>query len=196
MNTNSTGVILAGGKNSRMGTDKGMLLVDGKRIVEQIVSVLKPLVGEIIIITNGNNYDYLGYKTYKDLIKDCGPMGGIYTALSFSTSKRNFVVSCDMPFIHKELVQFIIKNSGDYDIAIPFHDEKLEPLCAVYDKRCQLKLEELLGRKQWKLQDALQHFITKQILIPENILATNCFANINTPSEYEKLKGSKHEYSN
>lgn len=189
MTTKSTGVILAGGKNSRMGTDKGMLLVNGKRIVERIVSVLKPLVGEIIIITNGKNYDYLGYKTYNDLIKDCGPMGGIYTALSFSTTNKNFVLSCDMPFIHKELIQFIIKNSGDCDIAIPFHEERLEPLCAVYDKHCQLKLEELLGRNQWKLQDALQHFITKEILIPEKILATNCFANINTPSEYEKLKG-------
>ncbi|MBL0309317.1 MAG: molybdenum cofactor guanylyltransferase [Bacteroidetes bacterium] len=179
-----------------MGTDKGLLVVDGKRIVERIAETLKPLVDEIIIITNGNNYDYLGYQTHNDLIKDCGPMGGIYTALSFSKTEKNFVVSCDMPFITKELVQLIIENSGDSDIAIPMHHEKLEPLCAVYDKRCQPKLGELLRDKEWKLQEALKHFKVKQILVPETVLKTNCFANINTPSEFEALKSSKNEYSN
>lgn len=196
MKANITGVILAGGKNSRMGTDKGLLVVDGKRIVERIAEVLKPFVDEIIIITNGNNYDYLGYSTFKDIIKDCGPMGGIHTALTFSKTSKNFIVSCDMPFITNDLVQYIIENVGESEISVPLHQEQLEPLCAVYDKKCILKLEDLLKNKEWKLQDALKHFIVKQILIPETILKHNCFANINTPLEYEKLKSSKNEYSN
>ncbi len=191
-----TGIILAGGKNSRMGTDKGLLLIDGKRMVERIASVLKPLVDEIIIITNGHNYDYLGYHTYKDLFRDCGPMGGIYTALQVSKTERNFIVSCDMPFLTEELVQFIIKNSVDTEIALPLHHEKLEPLCAVYDKCCLLKLEELLKSKEWGLQAALKHFTVKQISIPDTLLKENYFTNINTPAEYENQKLNKHEYSN
>lgn len=196
MKTKVTGVILAGGKNSRMGTDKGLLRVNGKKIVERTAGAMKPLVDEIIIITNGNNYEYLGFKTYKDLIKDCGPMGGIYTALHFSKTEKNLVISCDMPFITKELVEFIIQESGDSEIGIPMHNGKLEPLCAVYDKCCQTKLEELLKNKEWKLQDALGHFKVKHILVSDFMLNKNCFVNINTPAEYDNLKSSEHEYYN
>lgn len=196
MKNNYTAVILAGGKNSRMGTEKGLLLVNGITIIERIINVLKPIVDDIIIITNGTNYDYLGYKTYKDIYIDCGPMGGIYTALNYSNTAKNFVVSCDMPFISNELVQFIIDNSAASKIAIPLHHEKLEPLCAIYDKICQFKLEELLKNKEWKLMDSLKHFQVKKISIPENILKGNCFANINTPDDYEKVKSNKHDYFN
>lgn len=190
-----TGVILAGGKNSRMGTDKGLLKVEGKRIVERIIMALESEVDEIIIISNGNNYDYLGYKIYDDLIKDCGPMGGIYTALSHSSAPKSFVVSCDMPFVSKELVNFIIENSDDCEIAIPLNGKMLEPLCAVYDTSCKEQFEVLLKRKEWKMQDSLDHFKVKRIQIPENIFAENCFENINTPAEYETLKLEKDGYS-
>lgn len=177
-----------------MGTDKGLLPVDGKNIVERAIDAMKPFVQEIIIITNGNKYDYLGYKIYNDVIKKCGPMGGIYTALSYSKTKKNFMVSCDMPFISKELVQFMIKNAIDCEIAIPLHNGKLEPLCSVYDKYCTSKLEELLKENKWKLLDMLKHFKTRQISIPENIIEGDCFANINTPAEYESVKWNKNEY--
>ena len=128
MNNKITGVILAGGENSRMGTDKGLLPVDGENIVERIIAAMKSSVQEIIIITNGNNYDYLGYKVYNDLIKNCGPMGGIYTGLSFSKTDKNFVVSCDMPFVSKELVQFMVEGASNCQIAIPLHNGKVNIL--------------------------------------------------------------------
>lgn len=190
-----TGVILAGGKNSRMGTDKGLLAVNGQRIVERMIGVMKSLVDEIIIISNSTNYDYLGYKIYPDLIKDCGPMGGIYTALSCSDTPKNFVVSCDMPFVSPELVRFIIENSNDCEIAIPQHGGMLEPLCAVYDKSCKEQFGVLLQSKELRMQDALRHFKVKQIPIPGNVFAENCFENINTPAEYDALKLKKDEYS-
>ena len=183
-----TGVILAGGKNSRMGTDKGLLQVDGKIIVERIVEALKPVVDDLLIITNGKNYDYLGYKTYNDLVKDCGPMGGIFTALLHSNTEKNFVVSCDMPFLSTELIQFIADNATGCEIAVPRHGEMLEPLCAVYTKKCCNKFETLLKNKNRKLHDALKQFNVKEVQIPENIFSTDCFANINTPNEYEKIK--------
>lgn len=191
-----TGVILAGGKNSRMGADKGLLLVNGEKIVERAIEAMKAAVDEIMIISNGNNYDYLGYKVYTDIIKDCGPMSGIYTALTYSKTEKNFVVSCDLPFLNRELVGFIVENSDSCEIAIPKHGEKLEPLCAVYDKSCREGFEVLLQRKELKLQNALRHFKVKQIPVPENISAGSCFENINTPAEYELLKLKKDGYSN
>lgn len=191
-----TGVILAGGKNSRMGADKGLLVVNGKRIVERAIEAMKAEVDEIFIISNGNNYDYLGYKVYSDIIKDSGPMGGIFTALSYTETDKNFVVSCDMPFISKELVGFIVENSEGCEIAIPEHGEKLEPLCAVYDRSCRDGFEALLQRKELKLLDALRHFKVKHIPIPEGFSIENCFENINTPTEYETLKMKKDGDSN
>ena len=101
---NITGVILAGGKSSRMGTDKGVLELNGKKIIEHIIYSIKPVVDEIIIISNSNNYDYLGFKVYSDIIKERGPLAGIHTALTHTTTERNLIVSCDIPFINSELL--------------------------------------------------------------------------------------------
>lgn len=185
-----TGVILAGGKNSRMGSDKGMLIVDGKKIIERILEAIKPVVGEIIIISNGKNYDHMGYKVYGDIIKDCGPMGGIHAALSFCKTNKNLVVACDMPFLSREVLKQIINNSSDCDIAVPEFSGEVHPLCAVYSTICRNKFSQLLGNGEWKMKQALRHFNTKTISFTENY-----FQNINTPEEYQTINGTKHEYS-
>ncbi len=191
-----TGVILAGGKNSRMGADKGLLVVNGKPIVERIVLALKNQVDDILIISNGNNYDYLGYKVYSDLIADCGPMGGIFTALSYSVTDWNLVVACDMPLVNPKLFALIIKNSVGCDIAIPKYGEKLQPLCALYHRSCRGNFERLLRHNELKLLDALPHFRVKKIPVPQIGFGKNCFGNINTPTEYETLKLKKNGHSN
>lgn len=182
-----TGVILAGGKNSRMGTAKGLLVVGGKTIIERIIEVMKPIVDEIMIIANENNYDYLGYKVYSDIIKDCGPMGGIHTALSFSKTKKNLIVSCDMPFLTSDTLKFIVENSNDCEIAIPEHNGKTEPLCAVYTNFCRNIFSQFLGRYEWKLKDTLKHFNVKRICFQNGFESGKVFANINTKEEYQNL---------
>lgn len=183
-----TGVILAGGKNSRMGSDKGMLEVEGKKIVERTIEVMKSLVQEVIIISNGTNYDKLGYTVYKDIIKDAGPMGGIHAALQFSKTDKILVVSCDMPFISKEILSAILRESNKGEIIIPEHDGMLEPLCAIYSKPCSGKLEELLKEGKWRMQDSLKYFKVKQVNFPDHELPDHYFLNVNTPAEYNSIK--------
>ncbi|MBI4931463.1 MAG: molybdenum cofactor guanylyltransferase [Bacteroidetes bacterium] len=186
-----TGVILAGGKNSRMGAAKGLLMVDGKKIIERIIDAMKPVVDEIMIISNENNYDYLGYKVHADLIKDCGPMGGIHTALSFSASEKNLIVACDMPFLTSSILKQIIDISSGYEITISEFSGEVQPLCAVYSSVCRNKFKELITIEAWKMKKALKHFKTKTISFSENH-----FQNINTPEEYRTIKKTNHEYSN
>lgn len=186
-----TGVILAGGKNSRMGSDKGMLIVDGKKIIERILSAMRPVVDEIIIISNGKNYDNLGYKVYSDVIKDCGPMGGIHTALSFSTTEKNLIVACDMPFLSSDVLKQIINSPTEYEITVPEFSGEVHPLCAVYSSVCRNRFSQLLANREWKMKQALHHFNTKTISFSDNH-----FQNINTPEEYQTIKIAKHEYSN
>ena len=94
-----TGIILAGGKSSRMGTDKGLLLLNGKPMVKYVIDVLSKVTSKIIIIANNDEYKQFGYKVYSDLIKDKGPVGGIYTAMNYTNSNTNICISC---WIHRK----------------------------------------------------------------------------------------------
>ncbi len=183
-----TGVILAGGKNSRMGSEKGLLEVEGQRIIERIIDELKQVVDEIIIISNNTTYNYLNYKVCADIIKDCGPMSGIHSALTHSSTKKNLLISCDMPFITKDILKKIIANSKDCDVAIPKHDGLLEPLCAVYSKKCIKSFEECIKKEKFKLTDSFKYFVVKKINFTKKELSENEFLNINTPQEYQRIK--------
>lgn len=187
---NITGVILAGGKSSRMGTDKGVLELNGKKIIEHIIYSIQPVVDEIIIISNTANYNYLGLKVYSDIIKECGPLAGIHTALTHSSTERNLVVSCDIPFINSELLSYIVENAGGCEVAIPVHKGNTEPLCAVYSKNCTDRFEELISKNVLKMHNVFHHFITKEIFISEKqyFYHPKLFVNINTPAELDKQK--------
>jgi molybdenum cofactor guanylyltransferase len=189
---NITGVILAGGKNSRMGSDKGMLEVNGIKIVERIIDVMKPQVNELIIISNGKNYDNLGYLIYSDLIKECGPMGGIYTALKYSKTEKILVISCDMPFVSENVLSRLANEAANAEVVIPQHGiHKVEPLCAVYSKSCFSKFADLIKNGELKLMDTLKYFKVKQIYFPEDEKPEHVFLNINTPAEYQLHKTYK-----
>src|SRR3989338_7407536 len=101
-----TGIILAGGRSTRMGEDKSFLEVSGKTLLENAVDSLSPICKKLLIITNTplpcHRY---GIETHADIIKERGPLGGIYTGLIFSGERYNFVVACDMPFIDRNLAQ-------------------------------------------------------------------------------------------
>lgn len=182
---NITGIVLAGGKSSRMGTDKGILDLNGKKVIDYVIGALQPNVDDIIIVANNSNYNNLGYRVYKDVIQDCGPMGGIYTGLLNSSTEKNIILSCDIPFVTSPLLNYIISQSGDYDITVPEHDGKPEPLCAIYKKHCAAKFLDLLNKKEWKLKDAMEHFSTQRLQLTDKEIETN-FININTPQELNK----------
>ena len=185
-----TGIILAGGQNSRMKKDKGLLKVGGKKIIHRIIEAIKPNVDEIMIISNGNNYDQLGYKVFSDIIIGCGPMSGIHTALSFTKTEKNLIVACDMPYLSRTVLHEIVESSGDAEVTVPEILGEPQPLCAVYSTFCLNRFSRLLAMGQWKMKDALSFFEIKKIPFHENY-----FANINTPEEYQNLKTTNYDYT-
>ena len=98
-----TAIILAGGKSSRMGSDKGLVLLNGKPMISYIIEILKKMQIPIIIISNNENYKQFGLPVFADIIKEKGPLGGIYTGLKNSKTESNIIVSCDVPFYQIEL---------------------------------------------------------------------------------------------
>lgn len=181
------GYILAGGKSSRMGMDKGLMLFKGKAFIQYIIEQLHPAVNEIVIVSNNKEYQKFGFEVIGDLIKDIGPAGGIYSALHHTNKDLNFIVSCDMPFITKEAIEFIIQNKSYSKIILPVYQGKTEPLFGVYSKECLTKWLELIELGCIKLQDLVNSFELKTINTDNNkLFNTSLFTNINTKNDFQK----------
>jgi molybdopterin-guanine dinucleotide biosynthesis protein A len=182
---NTNGYILAGGKSSRMGTDKGLLLFEGKPMIQYVIEQMQPIFDKLVIVANNPEYAKFGLEVIPDLIKDIGPAGGIYTALHHSEAKLNFMVSCDMPFVTQEAIAFIVKNADENQIVLLENQGKLEPLFGLYAKDCEAVWLQLIQQKTIKLQDMVSYFKLKIIPIENNeIFTSSFFKNINTKEDF------------
>lgn len=177
--------ILAGGKSSRMGTDKGLLLFEGKAMIQYVIEQLQPIFSKLVIVSNNPEYEKFGLEVIPDLIKNIGPAGGIYTALKHSEAKLNFIVSCDMPFITKEAIAFVIENRNESQIVLLENQGKIEPLFGIYAKDCEDIWFELIQQNTIKLQKMVSYFKLKTIPVENNeIFKESFFKNINTKEDF------------
>jgi len=183
---NITGIILAGGKSSRMGTEKGLILYKNKPFVEHIIESMNPLVDNIIIISNNKAYKSFGFRCYEDLIKNTGPLAGIYTGLRYSKTNNNLIVSCDIPLIKTVVLQKLIDQKNDASEVIQLQSQgKNMPLIALYKKSCEVIFMEELHQNQKKVQKALKKCNVKTVIIDGSLEQVT--ANINTPEDLELL---------
>lgn len=189
-----SGVILAGGLNKRFsGKSKALIRVGAKSILDYIYRVFKDLFEEILLVTN-DPLQYLGWdlNIVTDLFPIRSSLTGIHAGLFFSTNPYVFIGACDTPFLKRELVETIIDCIDQHvDVIIPETSAGLEPLCAVYSKRCLKPIEQNLVRQSLKIQ----HFFYKVRLtkIPEKDLRGQdpdliSFFNINTPSDLTRAE--------
>lgn len=183
-----TAIILAGGKSSRMKMEKGLVLFNGKMLVAHVIEAIKKITGNIIIITANGHYKQFGYPCFEDIIKNKGPLSGIVTGLVNSTTQKNFVVGCDMPFISTSLLQRLLNNCDGVDAIIAEHKNMAEPLCAIYDKSCVTHFGSLLEQNQLKITDALAGLKTRVISFDkEDWFVGNEFSNLNTLEELKQF---------
>ncbi len=182
-----TGIILAGGKSSRMGTDKGMLKFEGKSFISYSIEALTPLVDDIIIVSNNSKYDVFNLKRIEDTIKDAGPLAGLYTGLINSSTENNLVLSCDIPLINSTVLNKIINEIDDHFDSIQVKSNgKSMPLIAAYKKRCTSKCLKLLNQGERRLRVVVKQLKTKTIPLDKHL--ENCTLNVNTPSDLEQIK--------
>ena len=190
----ATGIIMAGGKSSRMGTNKALLKIDGITVIERIANELQKCVDEIIIVTNHfDDYRFLGYPMVEDIYKEMGPMGGIHAGLLASTTDKNLVVACDMPFISADLGNFLLKQLDDYQVVVPEIEDQFHPLFAGYKKELAPLIEEALKENQLRIRFFFKQLKTKTIYL-EDITKENItfnhenVYNMNYPDDYEQAK--------
>lgn len=182
-----TGFVLAGGRSSRMGEDKGLMQLAEKPMVMHVVEQLQPCVDELILIANHPEYTQFGYRVIEDMVAEIGPVGGIYTGLKVSTTALNFFVSCDMPFISKAAIQMMLASIQEEAICVASLEGFIQPLFGLYSKGCLPLLEASIAEKHYKLQAVVRQ--SKHKVVPLDALAVQhhqLFQNINTPEEFQK----------
>ena len=194
MKNDCTGVILAGGRNSRFsGKNKALIPVAGKRILDRIYEVFTNLFDNILLVTN-DPVKYISWDL--EIVTDIFPyrsaLTGLHTGLFYVTTPYAFFAACDIPFLKKELVEILFDGlEPGIDIVVPETSKGVEPLCAIYSKRCLKPMEEKLLIKSFKIKHIFQKVRVKKI--PENILRAvdpdlASFSNINTPDDLAKAE--------
>lgn len=187
-----TGIILAGGKNLRMGQNKAFLEVHGERIIDRIKRIFVEIFEEVLLVTNSPaDYLNLNLRTVTDLYRGKGSLGGIFTGLFHASFSHAFVVACDMPFIKPALISHLAGLSQGYDIVIPRTDDGLQPLHAVYSRKCLPFMEDLLRSGNLKILDFFPR-VKKREVLTEEIIPFDpqlvSFLNLNTPEDLSRIQ--------
>ncbi len=178
-----TGIILAGGKSSRMGTDKGLQNLCGRPLISYSIQVLSAFCSEIIISSSSDVYDLFGYKVVADKFPGIGPMGGIYSALSDSKTEKNLVLSCDLPFVSEELLHFILEKTSGYQVAVPWQgNQHYEPLCGFYSNSVKDEMRNFIQKGNYKLPDLFEEISINKLVINNRLefYTESLFLNVNS----------------
>lgn len=181
-----TGVILAGGRATRMGgVDKGLVTVAGRPMVEHIIERLKSQTAALLINANRSHDQYARYDlpVVADRIGDyAGPLAGMASGLQSATTPWIISVPCDSPLVPSDLVArlWAARQQEQADLAVAFAEARMQPVFALLPRTLLPSLEDFLDRGERKIdrwfavhKTALAHFDDS----PE------AFLNINTPED-------------
>ena len=187
-----TGVILAGGKSSRMGSNKALLPYRGGRFIEAIYRQLSSLFEEVLVVTNTpEQYAFLGCPMVPDLYQDMGALAGLHAGLAHSRTPHIFAVACDMPYLSNAVIRTLVARRHQSDVIIPEGENGLEPLHAVYCRSCLPAMETALQTGKRRLVSFFSE--ARVVIVPGDTVRfvdpqLNSFRNINTPADYYNLR--------
>ena len=189
-----TGVILAGGASSRMGSNKALLPHKGGRFIESIYRELSEIFPEVILVTNTpEQYQFLPCRKVPDIFKAMGALAGIHAGLAQSSTPAVFTVACDMPHLDPGLIRHIASRGAGCDMVLPRSENGYEPLHALYNKGSLPAMESCLEKGERRIISILPHLRVREIDAAEVAgfdPAFDSFSNINTPQEYYELRNS------
>lgn len=188
----TTGILLAGGKSSRMGTNKALLELNGRRVIEGIADKLCNITDELIVVTNTfADYEFLQLPMVEDNWKGMGPLAGIEAGLAASNTEHNLIVACDMPFISVGLGHYLLTCLDECQAAVPVIEGTRHPLFAAYRREVLQKARKSLERNELRIGHLLENVDVK--VITEDVLASlgipneeQYFFNMNNPEHYQK----------
>jgi len=183
MVNDTTGILLAGGNSSRMETEKGLVLLNGKPLVEYALESLQSVFKRIIISANSAIFDGYGWPVVKDQHEGCGPMAGISAGMKAMQTDFAFVLSYDMPFVSTGLIRAILNKRADFEAVLPFCNNFPVPVCACYNRTILPQLENSILSQKLKVSQFVEG-IRYHYLIPDQSQSDQ-FYSVNTPSDLQ-----------
>ena len=191
MERDITGILLAGGKSRRMGEDKRYLVVGEQTLLERGLAVLRSIFEEVLVVIAQDSPGLdVDARIVRDLVPDCGSLGGLYTGLKEATTPYIFVVACDMPFLDQAVISQFTSRRTSADIVMAKLAGRLHPMHALYSKRCLPVIEQMVLARQLKIQEIvsreslLVQYVTEADLVGIDP-SGHSFQNVNTPEDLE-----------
>ncbi len=188
-----TGILLAGGKSSRMGEDKAFLSWKGRKLYSYPMELLELFCSEILVSSSDERFLDDGYRIIPDMIQNIGPLGGIYSCLKKAKFDRSLVLSCDNPLISKEFIDILVLNSRDYMITAGKNRDHLpEPLSGIYNKNVLDVMNRQINTGDNKMSNLLKHKNVNIIdLVVYGLDPDTVYFNVNTLEDLKKLRKSE-----
>jgi molybdopterin-guanine dinucleotide biosynthesis protein A len=189
-----SGVLLAGGKSRRMGEDKRHLAVGEQTLLERGLEVLQSIFREVLVVIAQDSPPLrIDARVVRDLVPDCGSLGGLYTGLTQAMTPYIFVAACDMPFLNQTVIAQFTNRRATADIVIAKLDDRLHPMHALYSKRCLPVLEQMIRARQLKIQEIVSQSSLRVRYVTEADLLTidhsgHSFYNVNTMADLEAAR--------
>jgi molybdopterin-guanine dinucleotide biosynthesis protein A len=191
------GFILAGGASSRMGEDKSRLRLGGRTFVEHVACALGPVASRVSVVSSRPGAASHKLPVVRDVHESRGALGGIHAALASCRAPWALIVSCDLPFVTRELFERLSSlRTGEADAVAPVQDDgRPQPLCALYAATpCKDLADELIRTDNLRPRELLWRVRTRWVAfgeladLPQSALF---FSNVNTPEDYGKAKGKR-----
>ena len=186
--------IIAGGRGRRLGgLDKSRLAVGGRRIIERQLAALSQVAPHILVVSdNPHRFRACGLRVCGDLLPGAGPLGGLHAALTRSPSRRTLVVAGDLPFLSGAFLRHLSSRTPHADAVVPRNADGLQPLCAVYDRRCLDAIRTRIARGQRRLADLAEALAVTEVE-PQEVAAFDpdgmMLFNVNTPADRARAEG-------
>lgn len=180
----AAGFVLAGGQSSRMGSDKALLALNGRTLLEFMAAQVREAVGNVTVIADPARYARLGLDVIADRRPARGPLGGLVTALEVASQSWSLITACDMPNIDAPFLRTLLDVSlsvpGPWECIVPLGPFGPEPLCALYHRNALIKICSALDRNILKMKTLVAMLETRYITVPD----PRRFRNINTPEDW------------
>ena len=192
MTADFTVAVLAGGRSARMGADKSFVRVLGHPLIEHILAQAAGLGDETLIVTNRpQDYAYLGLPLFGDVLPDKGALGGLYSALHAARGQHVLCIACDMPFLVRGLLDYLISLRSEGAAVVPRIASQTEPFRAVYRRDCLGMIRTALEAGRLRVSDSLAQLQVRYVdeaeidrFDPDRL----SFVNVNTPEDLERAR--------
>jgi len=188
-----TAFILAGGKSTRMGTEKAFVDYGGCTLLARALSLARSVSSDVHVV--GSREKFAAFApVVEDVFRDHGPLGGIHAALRTSSTELNLILAVDTPFLSEEFLRYLMNQAVDAPLAtvvVPRTGGCWQPLCAIYRREFASAAESALRAERNKI-DRLFAEVRTRVIEEQELQAAGfspaLFRNLNTPEELEAEK--------